>query len=129
MNRKSTRQAVVLIVEDDMDLCHILEHLVVKRCKVFVDHTIKDAKSHLLAIMPDIVLLDNNLPDGLGISTIATIHELCPGAKIILMTADTTKGLQEEAIRLGAYNFIAKPFNLAQIKEIISTLFPENRAA
>jgi DNA-binding NtrC family response regulator len=123
------RACTVMIVEDDMDLCRLLERIVAKRCNVFVDHSIKDAESHLDTIMPDIVLLDNNLPDGLGIGTIAEIREVCPEAKVVLMTADVSQGLREEAIRLGAYSFIAKPFPMARIREIISTLFPEDRAA
>lgn len=126
---RNERACTIMIVEDDLDLCRLLVQTVDKRCIVFVDHSIKDAESHLIAINPDIVLLDNNLPDGLGIGTIAEFHEVCPGAKIVLMTADVSQGLREEAIRLGASSFIAKPFSMKRITEVISTLFPGNLAA
>lgn len=126
---KNKNNCVVLIVDDDNDLCRILEFVITNKCSVHSEHTIRDAENYLSCRKPDIIFLDNSLPDGSGIKSIKNIHSLYPDVKIVLMTSDTTEGLQEKAIRDGAVKFIGKPFKAAVINELIMTLCPELRAA
>ena len=63
----------VLIVDDDNDLCKLLQLMVSRICPVHIEHTLKDAGSYLAATRPEIslpkiILLDNNLPDGAGVT-------------------------------------------------------------
>ncbi len=119
----------VLIVDDDNDLCLILERVITDKCSVHVEHNLKSAEYYLAKLEPTIILLDNDLPDGTGVRSIRHILSDHPRVKIVLMTADDSKGLQERAIQEGAVQFIAKPFQASRINEIIFSLCPELNAA
>lgn len=61
---------------------------------------------------PDIVLLDQRLPDGAGADEIPRILRTSPDARVILMTAFGESPLIVRAIRQGAFNYLDKPFPL-----------------
>jgi two-component system chemotaxis response regulator CheY len=119
----------VLIVDDDNDLCRILEFVITDKCSVHVEHSLDGADHYLADRKPDIILLDNNLPDGLGVKAIKHMLQIYPEVKIVLMTADDSKGLQEMAMDEGAAKFIAKPFQARIINDVILSLCPPLRAA
>lgn len=119
----------VLIVDDDNDLCRILERIIRKVCPVHSEHNLRNAECYLAGSKPDIVLLDNNLPDGLGVRYISHILALYPDVNVVLMTSDTSSGLEEKAIHDGAVRFIAKPFRASAINDLILSICPDLRAA
>jgi DNA-binding NtrC family response regulator len=123
------RECPVLIVDDDGDLCRILAAILKNTCPVHIEHDLRSAESYLKRIKPLIILLDNNLPDGLGVTYIRHVLDLYPDVKVALMTADTSSGLMESAIEVGAVRFIPKPFRSATIINIILSICPELRAA
>jgi two-component system chemotaxis response regulator CheY len=119
----------VLIVDDNNDLCSILQQVITDKCSIHIEHTLSTADAYLGKHEPNIILLDNNLPDGLGIQSIRNIRDAHPGVKIVLMTAEASEGLLERAIKEGAASFICKPFTAAVLNEMIFTLCPYLRAA
>ena len=115
----------ILIVDDDEDLCHILEAVITKKCSVHCEHTLTTATEYLNQGTPEIIFLDNNLPDGLGVTAIAPMLLEHPGMKIVFMTAQADDGIREKALAQGASRFIAKPFKGATINQIITSLRPD----
>lgn len=119
----------VLVVDDDHDLCEIMEAIVRKICPVHIEHNLHSAESYLTRLKPKIIFLDNNLPDGTGVLFIKAILKFYPDVKIVLMTADVSTGLKEKALDEGAVRFIVKPFQLATINELIDAICPDLRVA
>ncbi len=72
---------------------------------------------------PDIILMDHRMPVKNGIEASREILAHDPSSKIIFVSAD--KKIKEEALELGIYDFIEKPFRLDKlinkIKEVAST--------
>ncbi|PWT76651.1 MAG: hypothetical protein C5B59_05940 [Bacteroidetes bacterium] len=57
----------VLIIDDEADFCLLLKtYFVRKNFDVHISHTLQEGLSELDQFEPDIIFLDNNLPDGLG---------------------------------------------------------------
>jgi two-component system OmpR family response regulator len=110
----------ILVIEDEGDICLLLELLLTGRNTV-IDHvhTLMDAKDFIQREQPTLVLLDNRLPDGLGIDFIGFLKRVYPRIKIIMITG--VDGIAEEAVlATGADRFISKPFTQAQLHESIS---------
>lgn len=71
---------------------------------------------------PDFVTLDITMPVMDGIQTLVKIKEYDPGAKVIMVTAAGQKGKMVDAIKLGAAEFVTKPFETDQIISIIENI-------
>lgn len=77
----------------------------------------------------DAVLLDLNLPDSQDLSLLRTLHCITPSTPLILMTAFGTPELVRDAMALGAYGVVDKPFEIDDLAKLVSaaaaTVSPE----
>jgi DNA-binding NtrC family response regulator len=128
MKSKNNRFSV-LIVDDDKDICLILKSGLSSMFSVHCEHSIAAGEDYLLHHKTSILFLDNSLPDGKGVECIEEITRLQEDIKIVMMTADASSAIKDRAIAKGACYFIAKPFKLSMIKEIVSSIFPNLSAA
>ncbi len=82
------RRKKVLIIDDEVDLCLLLKtYLNRKNYEVFYSHTLKDGMLQFQLVQPDILFLDNNLPDGFGWEKAAALLEKSPGLQLHLISA------------------------------------------
>jgi len=57
----------VLIIDDETDFCLLMKNYFIrKNYEVHIFHTLEEGMKNMEKIKPDIIFLDNNLPDGLG---------------------------------------------------------------
>ncbi len=68
---------------------------------------------------PDVILLDIDLPDLSGLETYKLIREIDPKIPVIFVTGSGSTDTAIEAIRLGAYDYILKPFRLEHLQEVV----------
>jgi DNA-binding NtrC family response regulator/cytochrome b subunit of formate dehydrogenase len=102
----------LLIVEDDALLRSVLaERLQHEGIEVVAAGTLREARAGLDTVAPDVVLLDLRLPDGEGLDLLREAAH--GGASVwVVMTAHATVSLAVEALKLGAHDFLEKPFSL-----------------
>jgi len=70
----------------------------------------------------DIVITDLKLKDGSGLDLLGYLQEFHPQVPVIIMTAYGSIESTKVALRSGAYDYLAKPFSLADLKRIIAKL-------
>ncbi|MDH7464284.1 response regulator [Chitinophagaceae bacterium 26-R-25] len=110
----------VLIVDDEEDLCMLLKnYLTRKNFEVFIAHTLKEGLLVLNEIRPDILFLDNNLPDGTGWDKASDLSVLYPHLRINLISAFHPSLPDGNNHNI---NIIDKPVSLKQIDKFVSTI-------
>lgn len=113
----------ILIIEDEGDISLIL-NLMLKKEDIEIEHvtTLANAATFLKEQSPDIVIIDNQLPDGLGLEYIKEIKSNYPLIKIIMITGNTDTTDKATALQNGADIFLAKPFTKEQIQAAIENV-------
>ena len=113
----------VLIIDDEVDLCALLKTALPKD-KFWVDcaHTLADAEAKMKNLEVDIILLDNNLPDGSGLEYFNLYPRKFKKSKVVFITADPAADIDERADLSGVAAFIRKPFTAGVLKDILKRL-------
>jgi DNA-binding NtrC family response regulator len=103
----------VLVVDDDALLRRGADDALRRRgYEARCVGTLAEAWEVLSEVGVDVVLLDEQLPDGRGHQACARILEACPDAKIVFMTAFPEFEHAVRALRAGAFDYLSKPFEL-----------------
>lgn len=84
----------------------------------------QEALEVLKTCTPDLLTLDITMPVMDGIETLREIKSLYPELKVIMVSAAGQKGKVIEALKLGAIDFIQKPFEPDDIAAVINRLIP-----
>lgn len=79
----------------------------------------EDGLMLITSCRPDIIVTDIRMPKLDGLELTRRVNEMLPRSKVILMTGFSDFEYAKQAVQLGAFNFITKPFSLAHIEEIV----------
>lgn len=113
----------VLIIDDEADICYLLSTLLKqKNLEAEYVNTLTDAALALKKMIPEIIFLDNHLPDGLGMNFIEYIKNHYPNIKIVMITAHDTAADRQKALNEGVDYFISKPFTRDMIYKTVEQL-------
>jgi len=118
-----SKKLSVLIVDNEQAVCNLLHEELSKRgylCSTALNGN--DALAKLSAQDFNVVLLDIRLPDMSGIDVLARIRSNHPGTETIMVTAVSDIGTAVKAMKLGASDYIVKPFNLDKVNTSIRTI-------
>ena len=103
-----------VIIDDDTDLCLLLKAIlkdIIPQIKFA--HSIESGQKLLTQLKPDVIFLDNNLPDGQGVNRIEEIKSKSPHSLLIVITASAFS--RDQSIKNGADLFVEKPFTYSNI--------------
>ncbi len=118
--------AHLLVIDDEQAICWGLAQLGQR-----LGHQVQTASSAEQGLdlarrqRPDLVLLDVRLPGMDGLAALPKLRELAPATPVVVMTAHGDLSTAVEAVRQGASDYVAKPFDLAQIERIIARSLAE----
>lgn len=114
--------ARILIVDDSRTSRKVLRNLLESNGHEIVGEAKDGAEGVELysSLKPDLVTMDITMPIMDGIEALKNIRNADNTAKIIMVTAAGQKTKMLEAIKYGAAEFLAKPFEADQIKDIVS---------
>lgn len=102
--------ARILLVEDDVALGKVLTmHFDEQGHEVYLATTLEIAHSKIIEQQPDLIILDQGLPDGKGYDFLCQVMTEGLLAAVIMMTAEHDLDLAIAAVKTGAFDFIHKP--------------------
>ena len=124
----------VLVVDDDESLRRVLEYNLAEEGYRVV--TAPDGSAGLRAFQEgsiDLVLSDVRMPDMDGLELLTRLKAMHPELPVVMLTAHGTIDSAVEAMKLGAFDYLTKPFNRNQLKSVarkalqLAELTTENR--
>ncbi|MDB5253741.1 MAG: response regulator [Flaviaesturariibacter sp.] len=124
-SKPRTKAQKVLIVEDEGDMCLLL-NIMLNGKDMELDHVknLAAAEEYLQNEQPQVIILDNKLPDGFGLDFIPLLRKNHPASKIIMISGFDGSA-KDAAIEGGASIFLEKPFTRDQLYQAIRQLMQE----
>ncbi len=110
----------LLIVDDEIGARESLKMLFKDDYQVFLARNAEEAFGQMKENSPDIVLLDILLPDLDGLKVLERIKQEDADLLVIMITATRTIKTAVEAMKLGAYDYITKPFDVDELRLIVN---------
>ncbi len=109
---ENSNKSNILIVDDDKNICKMIEASLRKEKRYEIDSALSgEACLRILKENPpELILLDIQMPGIDGIETLQKIRDENPHIPVIMMTAHGTIERAVTSMKLGAYDFLTKPF-------------------
>ena len=115
-------QPLALVIDGEPDICELLT-LTLSRMDVQTKSAadVAAAKTLLSKHNFDICLTDMRLPDGDGLELVEWIQTNAPGLPVAVITAHGNVETAVQALKLGAFDFISKPLDLGNLRNIVES--------
>lgn len=110
----------VLVADDEPAVCQFFQKVLGEEgYRVLVAMSGRQALGLAEAADPDLILLDVVMPDLDGVETLRELRRRGYGGTVIMLTAQGTLHTARQAMTLGAYDYITKPFELEFLKSVL----------
>jgi two-component system nitrogen regulation response regulator GlnG len=111
----------ILVVDDEQAVCWALQRALTEEGHaVAVAASAEEALQQAARQRPDAVILDVRLPGMDGLTALGRLRHLCPDAPVIVVTAFGDLNTAVKAVEGGAFDYLAKPFDLNQALDAVS---------
>jgi two-component system, NtrC family, response regulator AtoC len=127
MNAASRKR--VLVVDDDAHIRQLVDQIL-KRTKLYDVTAVSNGEACLARLaetQADLVLLDYQMPGIDGMETLQAIRGSHPGLPVVIMTAHGTIERAVDFMKLGAYDFLTKPFPAERLKVTVMNAIQASR--
>src|SRR5918999_1643908 len=113
--------ATLLVIDDDRSVLHMIGHAFQDSpVAVLAARSVEEGLELIRKDAPDVVLLDIVLPDISGLEAARKVQALDPKLPVIFITGRGTSDTAIEAMKLGAYDYLLKPLEVQQVREVVS---------
>ena len=120
----------VLVVDDEETVRNLLSLICARAgARAELAENGKQAKSMLAEKRYSAALLDKNLPDMTGLQLLSHIKEQSPKTECLIVTGYASTDSAIEAVRLGAFDYIVKPFDVVTVQHRVKLALERQRLA
>ena len=117
----------ILVVDDEFGPRESLRMILMSQYEVHTAASSEEALRFIRDNYVDLVLLDLNMPGRSGFSVLKAIKDSRSDIEVIVVTGYKSLENAKEAIRLGAEDFIPKPFNVPDIMAMVTRAMEKRR--
>jgi two-component system, NtrC family, response regulator PilR len=112
----------VLVVDDEPDICELLS-ITLQRMDLSprTANNVTTAQRMLKTEQFDLCLTDMQLPDGDGLELVKWIQQYSPSVPVAVITAHGNMETAVRALKLGAFDFVSKPLDLAGLRKLVAS--------
>lgn len=121
-------KAKLLVVDDQMGVRRLLfEAFNEGDYEVVLAESGYEALEKVKTDMPDIILMDMKMPGMNGLEALHEIKKINDSILVIMMTAYGELEIVAEAMKLGVKEYVTKPFDINELRELVKKVLDENR--
>ncbi|EPR44353.1 two component, sigma54 specific, transcriptional regulator, Fis family [Desulfovibrio sp. X2] len=114
----------VLVVDDEQSIVKLFKkELTTPERAVHCAGTGRQARDMVRKSQYEVVVLDLRLPDSSGLELLAEFRQRIPDVEVIIISGHGDIDSAVEAMKLGAYDYVTKPFNLDEVEIIIERAY------
>jgi len=124
---KMGKKGRVLIIDDDPQILELLSKVLKKNYSVFPSLTGSEGLEIFKNEILDAALVDIKLPDIDGLDVLVEIKKTIPDFPVIIITGHASIPLAVKAMKLGAFYFVKKPFELEEITGLLDRAIEHGR--
>ena len=124
----STEQPQILVIDDEMGPRESLRMLLKPNYKAHTADCVEAGIKLLKEKSPDTIVMDIRMPGVSGIEGLRQIREIDPHLSVIMLTGFGALDTAKEALRLGANDYISKPFDAHEMQQVIDRNVERTRA-
>ena len=110
----------LLLLDDDQSILLMLKNLFAGEIELFLECEGDAALRRIAAERPNVAILDINLPGKSGLEVLKEAKKIDPGLAVIMTTGYGTTQSAIEAMKLGAYDYLTKPFDMKKMQLIVN---------
>jgi len=112
----------IMVVDDDADIRELLKKFLSKKgYEVLAIDNAEKALDEIKARKPNLILMDINLPGMDGLTALKKIKEADKSVSVMMISGNNEISLAHDAVKLGANDYILKPFNLEYLELTVLT--------
>jgi response regulator RpfG family c-di-GMP phosphodiesterase len=115
----STASPRILIVDDEVEITEILADLLSEEYECLKAGSAEDALKRLVEGDFQLVISDITMPGMSGLEMIPHVKELSPDTVVVMISGMQTVESAIGALRLGAFDYLMKPFDLRQVEAVV----------
>lgn len=117
----------LLFIDDDPSVVATLKMLFGRDFNTFNAANAEEGIQLFKELHPDVVILDLRLPGKDGIATLKALRTLDQATPVVIVTGYATQATAEESLRLGASDYVHKPFDAIYLRNRVSELAYQHR--
>jgi putative nucleotidyltransferase with HDIG domain len=115
----TTMSPRILIVDDEIEITEILADLLSEEYECLKAGSAEDALAHLRQGQFQLVISDITMPGMSGLEMIPHVKEIAPETVVVMISGMQTVESAIGALRLGAFDYLMKPFDLRQVEAVV----------
>ena len=118
-----SHRPTILVIDDEPGMQHLLTHLLQPKYAVAVVGSGAEGLVQVDAVAPDLILLDLRMPQMSGMSVLRKLRDTGKDVPVIMLTAYGSVDTAVQVLKLGAVDYLAKPFTAQQLEHTLQAFF------
>lgn len=110
----------ILIIDEDERVRYSFRRILEGDYDVVESGSGEEALSNVEANRPDLVIMDMRIQRSSDLETFDRVREFSPELPVIVMSSCGSEKAKRRVLDSGAYSFVLKPFNIEELKELVS---------
>jgi DNA-binding NtrC family response regulator len=118
---KTGLSGILLVVDDDAQVQQLLKMFFEKKGMRVLTAGSGEEALQAVSRNPALVMLDVNMPGMDGVLTLKKLKAAKPDLQVVVMSGGGEKEMAQAALKMGAYDYVSKPFNLQYLETVVLT--------